>query len=962
MNPATYLRVNGPEPWNVVYTEPSIRPDDSRYGENPNRLQRHTQMQVILKPEPGNPQELYLGSLRALGIDTHANDVRFVEDNWESPVLGAWGLGWEVWLNGMEITQFTYFQQAGGRPLPIPAVEITYGLERILMALQGVSHFKDIRYTDSITYGEMFMQNECEMGRYNLDLADVETQRKRFDLYNAEAKRLLEQRLPIPAYDHLLKLSHVFNIMDARGAVGVTERQACFATLRSLARQITGLYMERRQELEHPLGVVPPAPQAPPLTADAGAPPAGPADFVLEVGCEELPPQDIRTAMDQLRARVPELLQKLRLSHNGISVEGTPRRLAVLVSGLAARQEDAENRMRGPPAKVAFGDGGAPSKALEGFCKKNGVSPADVTVEADEKGTEYVWAVVRETGRSAAEVLTEELPAVLAAIRFKGSMRWRGDTAFSRPLRWLLALHGDAVLPFEFAGLRAGRATHGLRSATATSIEVADAVHYLDTLHQQRIALGQAERSGAIWDAVSAAASSVGGHVPDSFQADLLEEVTNLVESPTVILGSFDPAFLSLPRELLVMVMRKHQRYFPVYGSGDELQPVFVTVANGPIDKDLVRTGNESVLRARFEDAQFFFQEDLKRPLSDFRPQLAGITFHNSLGTMLDKSNRVEQLVTGVAEAAGLTDAASTAQQAAQLAHADLATATVMEMTALAGTMGQHLAAASGASPEVALAVYESVLPRNAGDATPSSPAGILVSITDRIDSLVGLIAAGNAPTATADPFGLRRLANGLLQTLLASQTQLHLPTAIAAAADVQPVDAPAEIQQQVLEFVERRLEVLLTDGGAQPEVVRAVLRQRASNPALAAASVRELQDAQLRGRLDRVMASVARAVRIGRGQKVDASSAVRPELFQQDEERSLHDAQQAAAVKVDRSGTVATFLDAAETLVAPIDAFFDKVFVMTEELDVRANRQALLRDVAALADGVLDFSELPGF
>ena len=298
MNPATFLRVLGPEPWNVAYAEPSIRPDDSRYGDNPNRVQRHTQFQVILKPDPGNPQELYLKSLEALGIDTKAHDVRFVEDNWESPVLGAWGLGWEVWLDGMEVTQFTYFQQAGGKPLEVPAVEITYGLERIIMALQGVAHFKDIKYSpNGVSYGEMFLQNEYEMSVYNLDEADVDGQRARFALYETEARRLLGKRLPVPAYDHLLKLSHTFNIMDARGAVGVTERANCFATLRSLAREITSLWLTRREEQGHPMGTV--APPLPPVLAaiTPGSLPTEPSTFVLELGSEELPPDDLSDGM-----------------------------------------------------------------------------------------------------------------------------------------------------------------------------------------------------------------------------------------------------------------------------------------------------------------------------------------------------------------------------------------------------------------------------------------------------------------------------------------------------------------------------------------------------------------------------------------------------------------------------------------------------------------------------------------
>lgn len=255
LNPATALRVLGPEPWRVAYVEPSVRPDDSRYGDNPNRLQTHTQFQVILKPEPGDPQEQYLGSLTALGIDLARHDVRFVEDNWASPALGAWGLGWEVWLDGLEITQFTYFQQAGGMALDPVSVELTYGVERIVMALQGVSHFKDIAYAPGISYGEAFGQAEYEMSAYYLDDADIAANQALFDAYAAEAERLVELRRPVPAHTYVLKCSHAFNVLDSRGAVSTTERARAFARMRDLAHRVAELWVERRAELGHPLGV-----------------------------------------------------------------------------------------------------------------------------------------------------------------------------------------------------------------------------------------------------------------------------------------------------------------------------------------------------------------------------------------------------------------------------------------------------------------------------------------------------------------------------------------------------------------------------------------------------------------------------------------------------------------------------------------------------------------------------------
>jgi glycyl-tRNA synthetase len=249
LNPATALRVLGPEPWRVAYVEPSVRPADSRYGDNPNRLQTHTQFQVILKPEPGDAQELYLGSLAALGIDLGRNDVRFVEDNWASPALGAWGLGWEVWLNGLEITQFTYFQQSGGFDLDPVSVELTYGMERIIMALQGVTHFKDITYAPGISYGEVFGQAEYEMSRYYLDEADIDTNRTLFQAYEREARRLTAARLPVPAHGYVLKCSHTFNVLDARAVIGATERARAFARMRTLAHEVAKLWIQRHQEL-----------------------------------------------------------------------------------------------------------------------------------------------------------------------------------------------------------------------------------------------------------------------------------------------------------------------------------------------------------------------------------------------------------------------------------------------------------------------------------------------------------------------------------------------------------------------------------------------------------------------------------------------------------------------------------------------------------------------------------------
>ncbi|HEY5574597.1 MAG TPA: glycine--tRNA ligase subunit alpha, partial [Anaerolineales bacterium] len=355
MNPATALRVLGPEPWNVGYVEPSVRPDDARYGENPNRMQLHYQFQVILKPDPGNPQEIYLRSLEALGIDPHKHDIRFVEDNWEWPAFGAWGLGWEVWLDGQEITQYTYFQQAGGIPLDPVSVEITYGLDRIAIALQRVAGFRDIRWNGKITYGELNLQGEQEHSKYYFEVADIKRLRAMYDLFEAESQAALSNGLVLPAYDYLLKCSHTFNILDTRGAIGVTERQAYFGRMRNLSNGVAEAYLEQRQRLEYPwldesgerqrrgntLAESLPAGKGESARQPTSASyPSSPSPFLLEIGTEELPARDLDSALGQLRARLPELLTDLRLDHGDIRCMGTPRRLVVSIDDLALQQSD----------------------------------------------------------------------------------------------------------------------------------------------------------------------------------------------------------------------------------------------------------------------------------------------------------------------------------------------------------------------------------------------------------------------------------------------------------------------------------------------------------------------------------------------------------------------------------------------------------------------------------------------
>ncbi|HLA43724.1 MAG TPA: glycine--tRNA ligase subunit alpha, partial [Aggregatilineales bacterium] len=578
-NPATLLRVLGPEPWRVAYVEPSVRPDDGRYGENPNRMQYYFQYQVILKPDPGNPQEIYLKSLEALGINPREHDIRFVEDNWENPALGAWGLGWEVWLDGQEISQYTYFQQAGGINLEPVSVELTYGLERIAIPLQGVDSVWDIEFTRGLTYGEMFHRAEVEHCTYYFELADVEGLRRTFDLYEQEHRRALEKKLVIPAYDYILKCSHLFNILDTRGAIGVTERAHFFRRMRAMTLNTAGAYVEQREAMEYPFfrmakeWEIPY--QNPELPALDDLPvPAHSADFLLEIGTEEMPAGDVDAAYAVLLDLSPALFEDLRLSNEGVEVYATPRRLVVVARNLAAIQKDETEAIKGPPANIAFDENGNPTKAAEGFARKNGVT-ADQLQRKTFDGGDYVVAVVERKGKSALPVLAETLPDFIGRIRFDKSMRWNASgVAFSRPIRWIVALYGSQVIPFEYARIMSSNSTRGLRPYGSPEMAVKDVKGYFHAMEAQGIILDLLARQQVIFEQAEALAEAVDGRIMED--PGLVAEVTNLVERPTALRGTFSERFLELPREVLVMVMRKHQRYFAVEKESGELLPYFI--------------------------------------------------------------------------------------------------------------------------------------------------------------------------------------------------------------------------------------------------------------------------------------------------------------------------------------------------------------------------------------------------
>ncbi len=963
-NPATLLRVLGPEPWRVAYVEPSVRPDDGRYGENPNRMQYYFQYQVILKPDPGNPQEIYLRSLEALGINPREHDIRFVEDNWESPALGAWGLGWEVWLDGQEITQFTYFQQAGGLECDPVSVEITYGLERIASALQDKNSVWEINWLPGLDYGDVFFQSEVEYCKYYFEIADVEALKEVYDNYESESNRALEAGALIPAYDYILKCSHLFNVLDARGAIGVTERAYFFHRMRNMTRNVAKAFADQRESLGYPMLNKHKGWEAPALQQAGTLPSAStdkPADFLLEIGIEEMPAGDVSDAQEQLEDLALGLFERLRLiPPQGVMIFSTPRRLVLAAWQIPARQPDEERVEKGPPASRAFDADGKPTKAAEGFARGKGISVTDLKVQTIDGG-DYVTALVKETGRPAVDVLAEELPKLIAKIKFGKAMRWNSTgIAFSRPVRWYTALFGDTVVPFEYAGIASGNVTRGLRPFGSPEITVNGLQPYFDAMKDQGIILSGEQRRNDVIEQVNKIAASVGGRVPDD--PGLVDEVTNLVERPTALLGHFEEKYLELPRDVLVMVMRKHQRYFPVENANGELLPYFITVRNGDDQHlDKVAHGNEQVIRARFSDAAYFYAEDRKKPLNDYLPRLSTLTFQEKLGSMLDKNDRIGQLVDPLGKLLSISAKdTETAQRAAHILKADLATRMVVEMTALQGIMGREYARLEGQPDAVADAIFEHWLPRSANDILPTGFAGTLLALADRLDSLVGLFAVGLAPKSTADPYGLRRAALGVIQIAVSKKLDVDLDTAIERVMQVQPVRVPASTREEVLEFIGGRLRAWVEEQDWPRDVIAAVLAEQSENPFRAVEGLRHLTDWAKREDWEALLDGFARCVRITRGEA--ETYGVNPTLFQEEAEKRLYTAYQDAAANLKEGDNVDAFLSAFAPMLPAVTEFFNKVMVNVEDENIRRNRHGLLQAISAMQKGRADLSFMSGF
>ena len=685
--------------------------------------------------------------------------------------------------------------------------------------------------------------------------------------------------------------------------------------------------------------------------------------LAFEIGVEEIPAFDLDSANKQLEKMVPAAFADARIPYDSIEIHSSPRRLIVMAYGVADATEALVEEYKGPAAKIAFDADGNPTKAAIGFARGKGLSPESLE-RREVNGTEYVFATKNIPATPVADLLPDVLAGFITAIKWPRSCRWAAYREyFVRPVRWIVAMLDDVVLPVSFAGAEPSNFTMGHRVLAPGKHTVDTAANLLDVIRAAYVIPTQAERERIIREGVAAIEAETG------FTADLpaktLLEVVNLSEYPQPLVSTFDEEFLQVPEEIIVDAMLMHQRYFPLYDAVGKLTNKFIIVSNGnPECAATIIDGNERVVRARLDDAKFFYEEDLKHPLESYIEKLDKVVFQESLGTVRQKAERLEKLACALSADAQLDAAdAADAKRAARLCKADLVTNAVIEFTSVQGVMGSYYAAASGETPQVAQAIGQHYQPRFAGDALPDTTVGKLVALADKLDTICGLFAVGQGPTGSSDPFALRRSAIGIVNML-----ETGLPISLAAAIDESLASFAAQgvafdaaaVRAEVVDFFVTRTKVMLRDGGVNADTIDAVLAAGVEEPAVISQRAHALEDARANDAetFDNLATAYARANNLRKpelGEDVDDALLTEPERALAG---AVATAEQAVASAL-ASDDFAAALSQLAALRAPIDGFFADVMVMDEDAALRDNRLRLLNRFVAVFANVADFGKM---
>ena len=664
-------------------------------------------------------------------------------------------------------------------------------------------------------------------------------------------------------------------------------------------------------------------------------------DLLFEIGAEEIPAGFMPNILGQLKQLAETKLNDAHLPFESIATYGTPRRLALIVKGLADTSAEISERHKGPSASIAYDADGNATKAAIGFARGKGLDVADLVVEDG-----YIYAETKTAGVPAKDIVTDMLPQLITGLNFPKSMHWGNlDAKFVRPVRWLVALLDEEVIPVEFATVKSGNVTRGHRFLGADEITIKNAASYVDTLKENFVMVDQDARRELISKQLHDIAASKNASIV--WDDDLLEEINYLVEWPTALCGGFEESYLALPDAAIITPMKDHQRYFPLVDEDGKLLQMFLTVRNGSDHSiEVVQAGNERVLRARLDDAKFFFNEDRKKPLIDRQDGLTKIVFQEGLGNLADKTERLLKLGRVFGEECGLhEDAAVVLERATELAKTDLTTGMVTEFTELQGVMGKEYALLDGESPEVAEAIFEQYLPRFAGDVLPQTEAGKVLSIIDKVDNIVATFSRGLIPTGSQDPYALRRQTIGILNILLGSEWNISLRPIFKASMEL--LNVPAEKQDELLGQVEEFFTLRLKNIFLDREVPHHVIDLLLSNNELSVADAEGLVNALLANRIDENVELVQAYTRMYNLVKDVEYTGVNSDLLKEDAEKALFE----AATKASEASSAAweagdydAVVAVPATLVPAINKFFEDVMVMDKDEAIKANRLQLVR------------------
>lgn len=951
LNPATFLRCIGKDPYKAAFVEFCRRPKEADYG-NPHRFQFSHQYQVLLKPVPTDVRVLYFNSLLALDFILKKHDIRFVQNDWETSSLGISGLGWQIWCDGSQITQLTYLQTVGDIALKPISAEITYDLEKLALFIQKKTAVFDIQYNHIFTLRDLFLQMEVEWSHYNFTEASVPMWLRHFNDYEQESKNLIKNNLPIPAYDFVIKASHAFNVLDARGAISFAERNSYIRRIRDLTHLVAKAILSRQVAL-----MMPSITTKFIVQKNSSFNPKNTRDFLLEIGSEQLPASFISIGCLYLENAIRNLLEAAELEFEELQVFGTSQRLSILVKNLVEGTETIEEQIKGPSLDTAFDKRGHLTKQGKGFLLTHNISFCTLSEIMQEetpslylvsmKGIKYLVAKICIKGKSTYELLQKNLPSLIKNIDFPKKMYWEDlSVTYARPIQWIVALFGNQIIPFNLGRIPSGNFSFGHFQLSPMPIEIKQPKNYLSSLKNHYVLADIEERKEHIEGQIKILEQQVQGHAIE--QNKVLTEVLYTMEWPTLLLCFFDTAFLRIPKEVLILQITKHKKYFPLMDLHDQLMPVFIL----PIDthpNQTIQLGNEKALSSLLSDVATLYEKDLYNPLELNYYKLQEISYQKNYKTLWNKVERLNVIAAMIHQVLGIGEYTHI-QRAALLSKSDLCSMLVKEFPDLRGTIGKYYALAQNEKSQVAIALEEQWMPRSKHAPIPETPTGIVLSLADKIDDLI----------RCNNPCILRKQANAILRILIENKMHCDLQLLLAKACQFFPITNKKKTAKEILRFITARKKQAFKELKFRKDEVDAI---SLINPYDLFDQLRRLEALQtLRNSKRNFSCLIKMHKRIKRQVRGSSTATFNNTLVKNPAEKKLLQELTVLNKHWPKLLQEKQYLQAFELLIKlqpSLEKFFRTVKILTDDPILRVNRCALLKKALKFFDTLIDFSKL---